>query len=81
MTEFGYNNGEMGDETARNQAINDIIFQLQGLEAEQKDSAEVYLALCEDNTDICLSVYLLLRANEVVFTESVHVYIYICHAL
>ena len=41
----------------------------------------VYLASYEDNTDMHLSAYLLLCANEVLFTVTVHFYIYICDAL
>ena len=37
--------------------------------------------LNEDNTDGCLYVYLLLYANEFLFTVSVHAYIYKCGAL
>ena len=40
-----------------------------------------YLALYEGNTDMHLSVYLFLCANEVLVTVSAHVYIYICGAL
>ena len=41
----------------------------------------VYPAVHEDNTDMHLSAYLLLCANEVLFTISACVYIYICGAL
>ena len=37
-----------------------------------------YLALYDDNTDIHLSAYLLPCVNEVLFTASVHIYIYRC---
>ena len=33
----------------------------------------VHLALYEDNTDMHLNVYLLVCANEMLFTKSVHV--------
>ena len=49
--------------------------------APKSEIVVVYLAVCEDNTDMRLSAYLLLCANEVLFTVSAHVYIYICGAL
>ena len=43
--------------------------------------AVAYLALCEDNTDVCLYPYLLLCAIELLFTATVNVHIYKCGAL
>ena len=45
------------------------------------DGHVVYLALYEDNTDLCLHVSLLLCVNNADFTVCEHVYIHVCSAL
>ena len=38
----------------------------------------VYFALYKDNNDVCLKVYLLVCANEVLYTICEFAFIYVC---
>ena len=50
----------------------DKMAETQNEKVEYDKVAVVYLALYDNNTNMCLTVYLLVYANEVLFTMSVH---------